>query len=68
MNNNQYHPQEEAGPNGGLIIAFYDGEDRVFETTEIPEKFRLLGNMIYSTLEVAVSFGFVKQPDPENRT
>lgn len=61
MPSNQYQPKTKIAPNGGTIVQFYDGEDLVFETTEIPVEFKLLGDMIHSTLEVAISFGFVKQ-------
>jgi len=61
MPSNQYQPKLQIGPTGGTIVKFYDGEDLVFETTEIPKDFKLLGDMIHSTLEVAISFGFVKQ-------
>jgi hypothetical protein len=66
MPSNQYQPKQRPGPNGGSIVSFYDGETLVFETSEIPQDFKLLGDMIHSTLEVAISFGFVKQPQSEN--
>jgi len=62
MTSNQYRPLTKPGPNGGTIVEFYDGHVQVFQTTEIPKEFKLLGDMIHSTLEVAISFGFVKQP------
>lgn len=65
MRSNQYQPKTKVVPNGGTIVQFFDGENLVFETTEIPANFKLLGDMIHSTLEVAISFGFVKQPQPE---
>lgn len=68
MLSNQYQPKSTIGPNGGTIVKFFDGEDLVFETTEIPRDFKLLGDMIHSTLEVAISFGFVKQPQPQTGT
>ena len=57
---NQYQPKTRPGLNGGTIVEFYDGEDLVFQTTEIPADFKLLADMVHSTLEVAISFGFVK--------
>lgn len=65
MISNQYQAKTKIVPNGGVIVQFYDGEDLVFETTEIPVEFKLLGDMVHSTLEVAISFGFVKQSQPQ---
>ena len=62
MSSNQYQPKTKPGVNGGTIVEFYDGDTLVFNTTEIPADYKLLADMMHSTLEVAISFGFVKQP------
>jgi hypothetical protein len=59
---NQYKPRLVERPNGDRIVEFYDGEDLIFKTTEIPSDFSILADMIHSTLEVAISFGFVTRP------
>lgn len=50
----------------GFIVTLYEGDEVVFTTTTIPHSYKLIADMVHSTLEVAIAFGFFKEPT-ENR-
>lgn len=70
-NSNQYQPKLEAlaGPDGNgtfYRVSMHDGDEEIFSTTLIPARYKLLADMLHSTLEVAVAFGFFEMPKHED--
>lgn len=49
----------------GTVIEFYDGDTIMFATTPIPPRCNLFADLLHSTIEVAVAFGW--KPAPENQ-
>lgn len=43
-------------------VSLWDGDEEVFTTTLIHARFKLVADMLHSTLEVAIAFGFLQQP------
>ena len=50
----------------GFTVTLYEDDQIVFTTTTIPHSYKLIADMVHSTLEVAIAFGFFKKPT-ENR-
>lgn len=62
MKTNQYQAKL-THTTDGTIVSFFDGEDEVFRTTPIPARLRLVGDIVHSSLEVAIAFGMITPPN-----
>ena len=62
---NQYQAKLET-LEGHYRVSLLDGEDEVFSTTLIPARYKLVADMIHSTLEVAIAFGFFQSTQNED--
>jgi hypothetical protein len=58
---NQYTPKLET-INGGYRVSLWDGDTEIVSTTPINPEYKLVADMLHSTLEVACAFGFLKKP------
>lgn len=47
-------------------VVMHDGEDEVFSTTRIPTRYKLIAEMVHSTLEVAIGFGILDAYESSN--
>ena len=43
-------------------VSMFDGEDEVFSTTRIPARYKIVADLLHSTLEVAIGFGIIVGP------
>lgn len=45
-------------------VKLCDGEECVFTTTLIPDRYKVVADLLHSTLEVAIGFGIIRsEPD-----
>lgn len=66
---NQYNAKlEQVAPGDGTFykVSLWDGDEEVFSTSLIPARYKLVADMLHSTLEVAIAFGFLAKSVSEN--
>lgn len=59
---NQYNPKIE-NIEGHFRVSLWDGDEEIMSTSLIRAEYKLVADMLHSTLEVACAFGFLKKPD-----
>lgn len=51
---------------GFYKVEMWDGDEEVFSTTLIPARYKLVAQMVHSSLEVAIAFGMITPPESES--